>query len=162
VANCAQRLLQDPQLYLLQVAGERYFNMVSEWRETSNRADHRWQVIRFMYDMPHALAAADLVISRAGASTMEEIAACGVPAIFIPSPNVTDNHQEHNANALARQGAALVIREQMLSADNLAANIEDILGDKTRWNQMAAASKAASHPGATLRLGQLVLALARG
>lgn len=161
VAQSAKRLLQDQRLFLLQVAGERYFQVASDWQQASGSPSDRWRVICFMYDMPHALAAADLVISRAGASTMEEIAASGVPAIFIPSPNVTDNHQEHNANALAQQGAALVIREQQLSADSLVAHIVDILGDQSRWKQMAAASKAASHPEATLRLGQLVLELAQ-
>lgn len=164
VANAAASLLSRPERRLLQVTGERYFAAISEQRTNSQLPDEqleRWQVIRFMYDMPAALAAADLVISRAGASTMEEIAASGVPAVFVPSPNVTDNHQEHNANALARQGAAAVIRDQLLDANTLAENVDAILENRQRWLEMATASRAAAHPQATKQLVELVRQLAK-
>lgn len=161
IAESAPALLAQPERYLLQVTGERYCQQVLARQAESGLDPHRWQVIRFMYDMPDALAAADLVISRAGASTMEEIAAVGVPAIFIPSPNVTDNHQEHNANSLAQRGAALVIREGELHAAGLVQNMEAILADPERRQEMSAASRAASHPEATRLLGRLVLDLAR-
>lgn len=59
----------------------------------------------FIYDMPNVMAAADLVICRAGAATIAEVAAAGKPAIFVPSPNVTDNHQEKNARIIEHQAA---------------------------------------------------------
>ena len=69
------------------------------------------QMVEYIYDMPTFMAAADLVIGRAGASTLNEIAASGTPCIIVPSPNVTDNHQEKNARVLADRGAAQVIHE---------------------------------------------------
>ncbi len=161
IADSAPALLKRPGRYLLQVTGERYYQQTRKRQSQSGLDNERWQVIRFMYDMPDALAAADLVVSRAGASTMEEIAAVGVPAIFIPSPNVTDNHQEHNANSLAQKGAALVIREGVLDAASLTDNMETILADPERRQEMSAASRAASHPEATRLLGQLVLDLVK-
>lgn len=65
----------------------------------------------YIYNMPELMAAADLIIGRAGASTLNEIAVSGTPCIIVPSPNVTDNHQEKNARILADRGAAQVIRE---------------------------------------------------
>lgn len=164
VVKSVPRLLQNERLLLLQVTGGRYFETVTKLKEEADLPDSlrdRWQVIRFMYDMPAALAAADLVISRAGASTMEEIAAVGVPAILIPSPHVTDNHQEHNANFLARKGAAVVLKDELLNAASLDANVEALLADKPRLLQMASASKMASHPQATALLCQLVMRLAK-
>lgn len=160
IADYAPAFFGKTGRYLLQVTGERYFAAIQQRQTSSGIGVDQWQTIRFMYDMPAAMAAADLVISRAGASTMEEIAAVGVPAIFIPSPNVTDNHQEYNANSLARLGAALVIKEDALDVASLDHNVETILANPKRRQEMAVASKAASHPEATSQLGQLVLELA--
>lgn len=73
----------------------------------------------YIYDMPTAMAAADLVICRAGAATISEVTVSGTPAIIVPSPNVTDNHQEKNARVLEKAGAAVVIRESECTADRL-------------------------------------------
>ena len=69
------------------------------------------EMVEYIYDMPTWMAAADLIIGRAGASTLNEIAASGTPCIIVPSPNVTDNHQEKNARVLADRGAAQIIHE---------------------------------------------------
>ena len=65
----------------------------------------------YIYDMPQVLAAADLIVCRAGAATIAEVCASGTPCIMVPSPNVTGNHQEKNARVLERSGAAAVVRE---------------------------------------------------
>jgi len=90
----------------------------------------------YLYNMPTVMAAADIVISRAGASSCNEIAASGTPCILIPSPNVTDNHQEKNALALANQGGAVMIRESECTAQRLFEEISTLLEDKTRYSQM--------------------------
>ena len=90
---------------------------------------------------------------------MEEITAVGVPAIIVPSPNVTDNHQEHNARALAAQGAAVVILDSLLSKDNLLRTIADVLEDPAKHRAMAEASRLSSHPQATADLIALVNSL---
>lgn len=77
------------------------------------------QVTEYIYDMPQRLAACDLVISRAGAITLGEIMAQGKPSILIPSPNVTHNHQYHNAMSLVDNGAAMILEEKDATADSL-------------------------------------------
>ena len=90
----------------------------------------------YIYNMPELMAAADLVICRAGASTLNEVAASAVPAIIVPSPNVTDNHQEKNARILDRRGAAVVVRESECDGDSLYALARELLSDPDRLKGM--------------------------
>ena len=90
----------------------------------------------YLYDMPTAMIAADIVISRAGASSCNEIAVAGVPCILIPSPNVTANHQEKNAMALADHGAAAVILEKDCSAEAVMQKITELLRDRNAYDAM--------------------------
>lgn len=93
----------------------------------------------YIYNMPTVMAAADVVISRAGASSCNEIAASGTPCILVPSPNVTDNHQEKNARALSDKGAAILLLESECSAQRLMDEITALLDSKLRCQQMRAA-----------------------
>ncbi len=90
----------------------------------------------YIYNMPQLMAAADLMICRAGASTLNEVAASAVPAIIVPSPNVTDNHQEKNARILDRRGAAVVVRESECDGDSLYALARELLSDEERLRTM--------------------------
>lgn len=81
----------------------------------------------YLYNMPTVMAAADVVISRAGASTCNEIAASGTPCVLIPSPNVTDNHQEKNARALEKPGGAVVVLEKECTAQRIFDEIQKIV-----------------------------------
>ena len=85
----------------------------------------------YIYNMPTVMAAADVFISRAGASSCNEIAACGTPCILIPSPNVTDNHQEKNARVLESQGGAVVVLEKECTAEGLYDQIK-----KNNWEEV--------------------------
>ena len=93
----------------------------------------------YIYNMPTVMAAADVIISRAGASSCNEIAASGTPCILIPSPNVTDNHQEKNARAMEKGGGAVVLLEKDCTAENLMEKITEIASDRERCSQMGAA-----------------------
>lgn len=93
----------------------------------------------YIYNMPTMMAAADVIISRAGASSCNEIAAAGTPCILIPSPNVTDNHQEKNARALEDQGAAVLVLEKDCTAQVLMDQILCLLNDKDRRDKMVKA-----------------------
>lgn len=90
----------------------------------------------FIYDMPTVMAAADLVICRAGAATIAEVAAAGKPAIFVPSPNVTDNHQEKNARIIEHGGGAVVLRESECSGDILYDTAKGLLDDPQKLEGM--------------------------
>lgn len=93
----------------------------------------------YIYDMPTVMAAADVIISRAGASSCNEIAASGTPCILIPSPNVTNNHQEKNARVLEKRGAAIVICEPECSARSLYQTLTELLADNRRRSEMSVA-----------------------
>lgn len=96
-------------------------------------------VKEYIYNMPTVTAAADVVISRAGASSCNEIAASGTPCVLIPSPNVTDNHQEKNARALSDNGAAVLVLEKDCSGAGLLKEIQALLSDETRYKEMSKA-----------------------
>ncbi len=102
------------------------------------------KVVPYIYDTPQAYADADLVIARSGAITVSELAALGKPSILIPSPNVTHNHQEYNARALADNGGAVMIKESQLTDEKLISTVNELLDDSHKLSQM---SKAASKVG---------------
>ena len=114
----------------------------------------------YIYNMPTVMAAADIFISRAGASSCNEIAASGTPCILIPSPNVTDNHQEKNARALSDKGAAVLLLENACTAERLMDEITALLDSNVRRSQMRAAlQKLCVHDSAE-RLCDIIFELA--
>ena len=110
----------------------------------------------FFADLPQRIAAAHLVISRAGASTVAELAAIGRPAILVPYPHAAEDHQTANARALADAGGAILAPEAGLTADALAGHVEAILSDPDRAADMAAAARSKGRPAAAGHLADLV------
>ena len=98
-------------------------------------------VREYIDDMPRCMAAADLVICRCGAMTLSELPAAGKASILIPSPNVAENHQYHNAMALANKGAALCIEEKDLTPASLWEAIEETAGHPDTLRKMAEAAR---------------------
>ena len=98
--------------------------------------EDRLDIREYIYNMPTVMAAADVVISRAGSSTCNEICACGTPCILIPSPNVTNNHQEKNAEVLAQREGAVMIPEKDCTAEFLYDQIKTLLADSDRRKKM--------------------------
>ncbi len=96
----------------------------------------------YIYNMPTVMAAADVIISRAGAGSCNEIAASGTPGILIPSPNVAANHQEKNARVLADRGGAVLILEKDCSAKLLYDTISDLLADQKKMDAMSTALRS--------------------
>ncbi|MEA4992637.1 MAG: undecaprenyldiphospho-muramoylpentapeptide beta-N-acetylglucosaminyltransferase [Oscillibacter sp.] len=117
------------------------------------------EVRPYIYDMDRALRAADLVLCRAGASTISELTALGVPALIVPSPYVTNNHQEKNARVLERAGGACVLLENEASGQALFQKACEILRDDLRRASMSAAMKKLGIPEAAERIYQTVLEL---
>lgn len=102
----------------------------------------------YLYHMEDALAAADLVVCRAGAATLAEITALGLPAILIPYPYAAENHQEYNARALTGREAAVLIKDSELTGVLLRQTINKLLADRPLLAKMAAASLAIGRPQA--------------
>ena len=128
-------------------------------REVGLPAHPALDVREYIYDMATVMRAADLVICRAGASTLSELTALGVPAILVPSPNVTNHHQEKNAALLGDHGAALVLAEDGLDGKRLFAAAAGLLNDPPRLAQMAENMAALGIRDATQRIYDTVMAL---
>ena len=118
-------------------------------------------VAPYIYDMPTAMAAADMILCRSGGMTLAEATARGLPMILVPRREATGHHQEANAAALVAAGAAVAVDEGQLSGDVLVTLIRALVHDRSRLATMAAKSRAAGHPGAAQAVAGLCLRLAR-
>jgi UDP-N-acetylglucosamine--N-acetylmuramyl-(pentapeptide) pyrophosphoryl-undecaprenol N-acetylglucosamine transferase len=125
-------------------------------------ADNGIDMREYIYNMPTVMAAADVIISRAGASTCNEIGASGTPSILIPSPNVTNNHQEKNARILEGHGAAIVITEDQCSGKVLYNTVQQLLEDHDRRKAMSAAVRDMVVLDSAERICDLIEHLAQG
>ncbi len=119
------------------------------------------ELAAFFPDLDRRLGAADLALTRAGASTLAELAAAGVPAVLIPYPFAADDHQHANAERLARAGAALHLPQREATPERLAQLLAGLLADDDRRRAMARAMAACARPDAASRLADLLLTLAR-
>jgi UDP-N-acetylglucosamine--N-acetylmuramyl-(pentapeptide) pyrophosphoryl-undecaprenol N-acetylglucosamine transferase len=146
-----------PQLRIVHQTGERDYERVRAAYEQSGVSS---EVHKFIDDMPGTFARADLLICRSGASTVGEITAAGKPAIFVPFPRAADDHQNVNARALERAGAAVVIEESKLEPAYLVDTIVALVEDSGRLQKMSTAAKSLAHPRAVEEIAGMVEELA--
>lgn len=116
-------------------------------------------VSEYIYDMASYLAAADLVVSRAGASSLAEIQALGRAAVMVPYPYAAENHQYYNAKSLADRDAGIVIEQKDLTAQKLLAIIDDLLADPEKYRQMGRNARAMAKSDAQKHIADIVLSL---
>ncbi|MBC1429349.1 undecaprenyldiphospho-muramoylpentapeptide beta-N-acetylglucosaminyltransferase [Listeria seeligeri] len=146
------------EFQLLYVTGEVHYAKIKDTLADLNLGNHI-SVQPFIYDMPKILNAVTLVVSRAGATTLAELTALGVPSILIPSPYVTANHQEYNARALEKNNAAIVITEAELKETDLMAAIDSILNDEEKLTGMKQSAKQMGRPDAANKLVEVALSI---
>lgn len=120
----------------------------------------RYEVAPFLDDMPARLAAADLVLCRAGATTLSELAAAGRAAVLVPYPHAADDHQRHNAEAVRAAGAAEILLDGELSA--VAGRLLELLDDDARLDAMSSAAKSLAYPDALQSIVRIAEHLADG
>lgn len=148
----------------IHATGEVGWNSTHEFMEQEGvdlSGTDKVQVLEYIYNMPTLMAAADVIISRAGASTCNEISATGTPCILIPSPNVTDNHQEKNARVLSDRGGAVLILEKDCSPKLLYETVQGLLGNVEKREQMRKALQAAVIPDSAEQICDILEALMR-
>jgi UDP-N-acetylglucosamine--N-acetylmuramyl-(pentapeptide) pyrophosphoryl-undecaprenol N-acetylglucosamine transferase len=146
-----------PGIHVIHQTGQRdYDHVLAAYRQSGISGE----VHRFIEDMPGTFARADLLVCRSGASTVAEIAAAGKPAIFVPFPAAADDHQNVNARALERAGAAVVVEESNLGAAYLVETIVALIGDSSRLQGMSAAARTLAHPKAVEEIAEMVGELA--
>lgn len=147
VADLAQWELEQKNFYHIHATGsieKDDFAKLSAQKKIDG--DPRFVIREYIDDMPRLLAAADLVISRAGALTLAEIAAMGRASVLIPSPNVAENHQYHNAMQLQKLGAAVVVEEKNLTGEKLIEIVDGLTQDPAKLMEMGVKAKALSQP----------------
>lgn len=128
-------------------------------RETYRKWGFKGTVAAFIHKMPEAYAAADIVLSRAGATTLAELTAVGKPAILIPYPYAAGHHQEVNANRLLEMGAARVILDSDLSGEVLGKNIKELYEDTSTLAGMQRSSKSLGKPDAAQKVVDVVMSM---
>lgn len=141
--------LSNLPINVLYVTGKVHYESVSKEAPSSENV----HVHPYVYDMPSLLACTSIVVSRAGASTISELTALGLPSVLIPSPYVTADHQTKNASALVENGAALLVKEESLTGETLVEAIRQVL---VKQEEMANASRALGFPDASDALADLV------
>ena len=127
---------------MLHVTGPRYH---AEIEQALTPVPEGVVLVDYEDRMADAYAMADLVLCRAGSSTLAELTAIGKPSVLVPSPNVTDNHQEGNARGLEEVGAAVVMVEKDLSVDNAVAQIGSLMADAATLGRMAVSAREQGH-----------------
>lgn len=143
MTNALPVLLQDealrPRLSIVHQTGEADHERVKAAYET---AGVKAEIVPFLFNMPSVLRSADLIVSRAGAMTLAELAVCGKPAVLIPLPHAIYQHQAHNASVLEAAGAAIVIPQSELTGSGLAQVIGALLREPDRLRAMGERSLA--------------------
>jgi UDP-N-acetylglucosamine--N-acetylmuramyl-(pentapeptide) pyrophosphoryl-undecaprenol N-acetylglucosamine transferase len=159
VEAAAELAASRPPLRLTHQTGERDVEMVrSAYRAAGLQAD----VEPFFYDMGRRVGQADLIVCRAGATTIAEIAAAGKPAILIPLPTATDDHQRRNAETLAAAGAAEVLLQSEATGPELSARIRALANDSAKRGRLAVAARSFARPDAARVIVDRALDVIRG
>ena len=138
---------------VLYASGDRYYE------EILNKINPEIQNISvqpYIKNMAEVMASSDLLVGRAGATSIAEFTALGIPAVLVPSPYVTNDHQTKNAMSLVHAGAAKMIADNELTGESLSQTINEIMGDEELQKQMCRASKEQGIPDASKRLYDLV------
>ncbi len=142
---------------LIHAAGSLYYPRLTEKLRDKALEECGVELREYIHDMPRLMAAADLIMCRAGASTISELSYMGKPVLMVPSPNVTNNHQEKNARVLEHAGAAVVLLEGEFDADSLLAEVQTLLADEQRLESMGAAMRTLAVPDACERIVGIIL-----
>jgi len=152
----ATLLAAVPGLTILHQAGARHADATLAAYQASGAPPERWQVHAFLDDMPKRFEAADLILSRSGASTVAEHCAAGKPSLLVPFPQAADDHQRKNAEAMAEAGASEMLLEKDLTPELLEGTLVRLLMDRTALARMSEQARKLAHPDAAQRIAGMV------
>ena len=142
IAKAIETLSEIPIVKLVFITGKTYYKIIIDQLKNKGISTvGKITVLPYADNIHEYIMAADLIISRAGALTISEITACGRPAILVPSPNVTGNHQYYNAKVLADQGGAVLMEEKDLTSENLIGTLLRLINNREVLNTMAHSSQ---------------------
>lgn len=138
--------------------GERFYDEVLA-SVNQEKLGKNVEIMPYIYNMNEVLPAADLIVARSGAVTVSELCALGRPAVLIPSPNVTHNHQEYNANSVASRGGAIMIPERDLDKVSVSGVVNELLANPQKLDEMSQKAKAMAITDGTKRICDIVAKL---
>lgn len=161
IVELKKQLLAQDKLYIIHSTGAKDFDETLAALDLTAEEKARWQLLPYIEDMGGALAAADLVVSRAGASSIAEIAALAVPSVLVPYPFATENHQETNAHLLVDAGAAHMYTDKAIDEQSFADELIGLLADADARTQMRHAAQGLGGATAAAALADQVVATAR-
>jgi len=153
------RNIENKDIQILHITGNRLYDIFMKeikFNGIDISKSTNIKVLPYFYEMPKAMAIANLVITSGGAIAITELTAVGIPSILIPKAYTTENHQEYNAKALEKKGASLVFLEKDLTGAKLINAISDLLNDKNKLDKMAANSKKLGNIDATDRILNII------
>ncbi len=152
---------ENKELYFLHATGQFGLWVPDKLKEKGVDCDKEdnVEIREYINDMHRCMSAADIVVCRAGASSLSEIQAMGKASILIPSPNVAENHQYHNAMALVNKGAAVIIEEKDLTKEKMQELFISLVSDDEKRHGIEKAAKAMSAPEAKEKIAAEVLSL---
>ena len=154
--------LGNEKVHIIHVTGENdYQNTIHRLQENGIIPNQNSKIYPYMHDIKHALAAADLIVGRAGASFLSEILVLGIPAILIPYPYAAENHQFWNAMSLVNVGAAKIIEDKNLHGERLLDAVLEIMQGKNKRDEMHRASTKLAKKDALEKIVSEVLKLMR-
>ena len=159
VPKALSLLAEDMSLDIKHQCGEKH---LEDCQQNYQSADVKAELMPFIEDMAAAYEWADLIICRAGALTLAEVSAAGVATILVPYPYAVDDHQTHNAAALVKAGAAILIQESELSEQVLASEIQRIASHKNELITMAEAARSQAKPEAANTIADICMAVTDG
>lgn len=163
VIGILDRIVRDNKIELLFGTGDRnYEKIMNKIAENGIALSDNVKIVPYIDNMAECMAAADVVVSRAGAITVSEIAALGKPSILIPSPNVVRNHQEQNAREFENKNAAALIVEKDLTSDVLYDKIMSMVSDKKQLREMSGNLKSLARTDALERIYELMIKMSKG
>jgi UDP-N-acetylglucosamine--N-acetylmuramyl-(pentapeptide) pyrophosphoryl-undecaprenol N-acetylglucosamine transferase len=148
-----------PGLEIWHQTGAGELERVREGYAAAGLAQPRVRVVPFIKDMTEPYAWCDLVVCRAGATSLSELAAVGCPALLVPFPHATDDHQTHNAASLVAVGAAVMIDERELDSARLVGEVTVLLGDRDKLASMRTKMLSAAKPRAAADIHRALLEL---
>ena len=152
--------IDTKEVHILGGTGERFYDEVKA-KINPEKLQDTVSVKPYIYNMAEVLPAADLVIARSGAITVSELCALGRPSILIPSPNVTHNHQEYNANSIAEKGASIMICERDIQGTLVSDTVRSLISDAEKRKKMSEKAKEIAITDGTKRICDFVAKLAK-
>ncbi|MCH4184891.1 MAG: undecaprenyldiphospho-muramoylpentapeptide beta-N-acetylglucosaminyltransferase [Eggerthellaceae bacterium] len=162
ICQLKDRLLSYDDLYIEHITGPKEYDTVVKDLHLNSDEAQRWHVKGYEHQMGKVLAACDMVISRAGATSLAEISALHIPALLVPFPYATADHQTMNAQAYVDRGAAYMISDDQVESEECASKLTSIIDDSAIRSRMREASASFRTEDAAAELADVVIAAATG